>query len=98
MTTYRKHWIYFAIMMFITTLILMVNALYLDNCTIQPTIMIDQEIDSDGLHVRTVATGLFFENEEEFIDADRGQPVALKWCPTFYGDRVRGVYTQGDLS
>jgi len=66
------------------------------NCHIEPVQFMDQEVKEDGLYVsvaQTDYTSLYFEGETEKLNVSEYEPIAVKWCHTFAGERVRQVIT-----
>jgi len=67
---------------------------YQSSCRIELGTVTSQEVREDGLYVfLDYEPDLFFEGEYEKLNVSSGEPVGIRWCPTFAGDRVRGVLT-----
>ena len=65
---------------------------YQSSCRVEPATLHDQYVENGSLYVELVQEpDLYFEGETEEIPAERFEPVAVRWCPTFSGERVRGV-------
>ena len=66
------------------------------NCHVEPVQFMNQEVKEDGLYVsvaQTDYTSLYFEGETEKLNVSEYEPMAVKWCHTFAGERVREVIT-----
>lgn len=72
-------------------LVLGLFILYEHQCRIETGLFIEQEFRNTGLKIQTTAGNIFFEGKNRKLDFDKYQPVALKYCPTIAGDRVKAV-------
>lgn len=67
---------------------------YQSSCRVEPATIHDQYVENDTLYLELVQEpDLQFTAEREKVEAERFEPVAIRWCPTLQGERVRGVYT-----
>lgn len=65
---------------------------YQSSCRVEPATLHNQYVENGSLYVELVQEpDLYFEGETEKIKVERFEPVAVRWCPTVAGDRVRGV-------
>lgn len=65
---------------------------YQSSCRVEPATLYDQYVENGSLYVELIQEpDLYFEGETEKIRVERFDPVAVRWCPTVAGDRVRGV-------
>jgi len=65
---------------------------YQSSCRVEPATLHNQYVENGSLYVELVQEpDLYFEGETEKIKVERFEPVAVRWCPTVAGERVRGV-------
>ena len=76
----------------IALLLMSIGFVYQSSCRVEPATLHDQYLENGSLYVELVQEpDVYFEGETEKIRVERFEPVAVRWCPTLSGDRVRGV-------
>jgi len=76
----------------VALILVSLGLVYQSSCRVEPATLHNQYVENGSLYMELVQQpDLYFEGETEKVPAERFEPVAVRYCLSLAGERVRGV-------